>query len=126
MLMVNAATESNNEMDVSNKEPSAIGVVGAVTNLQLTRYDVDSMLMTKEIVDKWAAQLSTPEHPVTTHFIDVGIQKIKHPETLAFFNSIPTSFALKDEQVDKLVEVGWELLRTNPEFQHLLTVLDKQ
>ena len=108
--MVNAATETNEDMDLSNKEPSAFGVVGAVTNLQLSRYDTDSMILTREVVEKWATELSTPEQAVKTHFINVSIQKIKHPETLAFFNAIPTSFALKDEQVDKLIEAGRQLL----------------
>lgn len=126
VLMVNAATETNEDMDLSNKEPSAFGVVGAVTNLQLTRYDTDSMLLTREVVEKWATELSTPEQAVKTYFINVSIQKIKHPETLAFFNAIPTSFALKDEQVDKLIEAGRQLLREDPDFQQLLVDLKTQ
>ena len=124
VLMVNAATETNEDMDLSNKEPSAFGVVGAVTNLQLTRYDTDSMILTREIVEEWATELSTPEQAVKTHFINVSIQKIKHPETLAFFNAIPTSFALEDEQVDKLIEAGRQLLRDDPGFQQLLVDLN--
>lgn len=123
VLMVNAATETNEDMDLSNKEPSAIGVVGAVTNLQLTRFDTDSMLLTRRMVGEWANELSTPEQPVKAHFIDVSIQKIKHPETLEFFNSIPTSFSLNDEQVDKLIEAGGKLLRDDPGFQQLLVDL---
>ncbi len=126
VLMVNAATETNEDMDLSNKEPSAFGVVGAVTNLQLTRYDTDSMLLNREKVEKWAAALSTPEQAVKTHYIDVSIQKIKHPETLAFFNAIPTSFALEDEQIDKLIKAGRQLLRDDPEFQQLLLDLNDQ
>jgi NTE family protein len=126
IIMVNAATETNEAMDESNKEPSAIGVIGAVTNLQLTRFDNDSIRMTRARVEEWAATLSTPEQPVKTHFINVSIQKIKHPETLEFFNAIPTSFALKDEQVDKLIEAGRQLLREDPEFRKLLADLRSQ
>ena len=75
------------------------------------------------MVGKWAAALSTPEQEVKTHFINVSLQKIKHPETLKFFNAIPTSFALKDEQVDRLIEAGRQLLREDPEFQQLLVDL---
>ena len=126
IIMVDAATETNEGMDVSNKEPSAIGVVGAVTNLQLTRFDTDSIRLAKARVGKWAATLSTPEQEVKTHFINVSIQKIKHPDTLKFFNEIPTSFALKDEQVDKLIAAGRQLLRDDPEFQQLLVDLENQ
>ena len=126
VIMVDAATKSNEDMDISNKEPSAIGVVSAVTNLQLSRYDADSMLLTKTKVDDWATKLSTPEQAVKTHFINVSIQKIKHPELKEFFNNIPTSFALKDEQVDKLIEAGRRLLREDPEFQQLVNDLRSQ
>jgi len=45
---------------------------------------------------------------------------------LAFFDAIPTSFALDDEQVDKLIKAGRELLRNNVEFQQLLTDIENQ
>jgi hypothetical protein len=67
--MVNAATqpESALKMDTSNKEPSAAAAVGAVTNLQLRRYDDDSIVLVKAKLEEWARVLSTPEHPVKTH-----------------------------------------------------------
>ena len=68
-------------------------------------------------------ELSTPEQTVKTYFINVSIQKVKHPEAKAFFNAIPTSFALKDDQVDKLIEAGRQLLRDDPGFQQLLVDL---
>ena len=42
---------------------------------------------------------------------------------IAFFNRIPTSFSLSDEQVDKLIAVGHELLRGNPDYQRFLADL---
>ena len=38
-------------------------------------------------------------------------------------NRIPTSFSLTDEQVDKPIEAGRELLHANPEFRRLLADL---
>ena len=92
----------------------------------MTRFDTDSMHLTRVMVEKWATTLSTPEQEVKTHFINVSIKKIKHPETLEFFNAIPTSFALKDEQVDKLIEAGRQLLREEPEYKQLLIDLRNQ
>jgi len=126
VIMVDATTERTTDMDISNKEPSAVGVIGAVANLQLTRYDYDSRAMVKEKMDKWAAEISTPQRPVKTHFISISIQDVKDPKTLAYLNSIPTSFALNDEQVDRLIATGREQLRNNPEFQQLLTDLESQ
>jgi len=126
VIMVNAATESDPDMNLTNKEPSAGRVVGAVTNLQLKRYDDDSILLTKENLKSWEQAFSAPERPAKTHFISVSIQDVESKDVLDFLNSIPTSFALKDEQVDSLIESGRTLLRNNPEFQELLRELNSQ
>lgn len=124
VIAVNAATRLNDEMDLSNKEPSAVHVAGAVTKLQLGRYDTDSKLLVGELLDRWAKLMSTPGHKVETHLINVDIQDIKDTETLNYVNSIPTSFKLDEKQVDTLIESGRQLLRTNPEFQKLLESLN--
>ena len=126
VITVDATTERTSDMDISNKEPSAVGVIGAVTNLQLTRYDYDSIVLVRKKMEEWAAALSTPERPVHTHFISVSIQDVKNPTDLAYLNSIPTSFALKDEQVDRLITTGRQQLRNNPEYKRLLTELKSQ
>ncbi len=127
VIVVNATTtsEATLNMDTSNKEPSAAGVVSAVTNLQLRRYDEDSITLVAEKVENWAKMLSTPETQVQTHLIGVSIQDVPNPDLLAFLNGVPTSFKLSDEQVDKLIETGRTLLRNNPEFQKLVKELNE-
>jgi NTE family protein len=124
VIMVNAATASDAEMDESNKNPSASRVVSAVTSLQLRRYDEDSILLIKENLRSMAQVLSTPEQPVSTHFIDVSIQNEEKPDILEFLNNIPTSFSLSDAQVDQLIESGRVILRNNPEFRNLVKDLN--
>jgi len=124
VIMVNAATASDAEMDVSNKNPPASRVVNAVTSLQLRRYDEDSILLIKENLRSMAQVLSTPEKPVSTHFIDVSIQHEEKPDILEFLNNVPTSFSLSDDQVDQLIESGRTILRNNPEFKNLVRDLN--
>jgi NTE family protein len=64
--------------------------------------------------------LSTPDNPVTAYNVRVELMDILHPDDRSFFNQIPTSFSLSDEQVDRLIEAGRELLRNNPDYQRLL------
>lgn len=126
VIMVNAATQSESalKMDTSNKEPSAAAAVSAVTNLQLRRYDDDSIMLVKAKLEEWARVLSTPEHPVKAHLMGVSIQDVPNPDILAFLNGVPTSFKLNDEQVDKLIEAGRTLLRNNPTFIELVKDLN--
>ena len=126
VIAVDAATQLETEMDESNKNPSSVKVASAVTKLQLTRYDADSMLLIRQLLEKWSAKLSTPEQPVATYLVSVDIKAVEDPAALEYLNSIPTSFSLDDEQVDKLIAAGRQLLRSDPEYQALLSALGGQ
>ena len=80
--------------------------------------------MVKDNLRSMAEELSTPEQPVNTHFIDVSIQDVEKPDILDFLNKIPTSFSLSDDQVDQLIESGRVILRNNPEFINLVKDLN--
>ncbi len=124
VIMVNAATASDAGMDSSIKNPSAARTVSAVTSLQLRRFDEDSVLMIRDDLRSMAEELSTPEQPVNTHFINVSIQDVEKPDILEFLNKIPTSFSLSDDQVDQLIESGRVILRNNPAFINLVKDLN--
>lgn len=126
VIAVNAATRPENEMDLSNRNPSSVKVAGAVTKIQLTRFDDDSMRLIRELLDEWSTKFSTPDQPVETYLVSVDIQDTRDPDTLGYLNSIPTSFKLDDEQVDTLIAAGRQLLKSDPEFQRLLGDLANQ
>jgi len=120
IIPVNASTDPEPEMDESNKQPSLQETMNAVSDVQLHRYNTATLQLIQQSVTRWARELSTPDRPVSPHFIQVGFRDIKQPEMLQYFNRIPTSFSLSDEQVDKLIAAGRELLRNNSDFQGLL------
>ncbi len=124
LISVNAATDPSPAMDQSNKNPGLKASVGAVTDVQLRRYNVATLQLMRESVVRWADALSTPERHVSPHFIQLGFRDVPNPELRLFFNRVPTSFDLTDEQVDKLIKAGRELLRRNPEFQRLVAALN--
>ncbi len=107
-------------MDRSNRSPSIKETIGAVSSIQLRRYNADTLQLLDDKLKDWAHELSTPDRPVDVYFIKLSFSEIGQPETLRFFNLIPTSFDLSDEQVDKLISAGRKLLRNNPDFQRFL------
>lgn len=123
IISVNASTDPEPEMDASNKQPSLEEAIGAVTDVQLHRYNAATLELMDTSVKRWARELSTPARPVTPYFIQVGFRDIRQPEQLRFFNQVPTSFSLTDEQVDKLIAAGRELLRSNPDYQRFVAGL---
>jgi NTE family protein len=123
ILSVNASTDPEPEMDASNEQPSLDETVNAVTDVQLHRYNAATEELIRQSVTRWARELSTPGRPVAPHYIQVGFRDLEQPEARHFFNQIPTSFELTDEQVDRLIAAGRELLRNNPDYRRLVSEL---
>jgi len=123
IIAVNASTDPAPEMDASNKQPSLSETINSLTDIQLHRYNAATLKLMKQAMIRWAKELSTPVKPVTPYFIQISFRDIQQPETRSFLNKIPTSFSLSDEQVDRLIAAGRELLRNNTDFQQLLAGL---
>ena len=123
MISVNASTDPEPEMSMSNRQPSMGETIGAISSVQLHRYNDVTLELFQNSMERWSEELSTPDRPVTPYFVQLGFGDIEQPEARRFFNQIPTSFKLSEEQVDRLIEAGHELLRNNPDYQRLLVDL---
>ena len=123
VISVNASTDPESAMDMSNEQPSIAETISAMSNVQLHRYNDATLDVMQDILKDWTEALSTPERQVTPYFVQIGFSDIEQSEVRRFFNQIPTSFSLTEEQVDKLIEAGHELLRNNPDYQRLLADL---
>jgi len=123
IISVNASTDPEPEMDTSNIQPTLSETINAMSDVQLHRYNVATMELMDKSLQRWARDLAVPGSPVTPYFIRVGFRDIEHREQRQFFNQVPTSFSLTDEQVDKLIVAGRAILRGNPDFQRLVAGL---
>ena len=123
MISIDASTDSEPLMDLTNKQPSTAETIGAMSDVQLHRYNVATLELMQEEMAHWSEVLSTLDKPVNTYFTHVGFSDLEQPEELKYFNSIPTSFKLSEEQIDRLIEAGRKLLRNNPDYQRFLAGL---
>lgn len=124
LISVNASTKPNTEIDASTKQPSMATSIGLQSDVQLHRYNVATLKLAKNELETWAAELSTPDNPVTPYFIRVTFDNIEQPDLNLFLNKVPTSFSLSDEQVDRLIESARDLLRKEPNYQALIAQLN--
>lgn len=122
-ISVNAAADTPLGIGASARAPSIEDTLNAVTNIQLHRYNVATLEQMQQSVENWAKQLSTPERAVAPYFIRLSFESVPDGPLRRFLNEIPTSFALSDEQVDRLIATGRTLLRENPDFQRLVRSL---
>ena len=123
VIVVNAETRAENPMDSSIKSPSNSQVVGAVSKAQIGRYNLESLVLLEDALDRWAAELSTTDHKVTPYFIKLDFESIADERTRLIFNNMATSFSLPDEEVDDLIEAGHQLLRHSPDYQRLVALI---
>ena len=123
-ISVNAAASTRLGIDASLLQPTIEQTLNAVTNIQLYRYNTDTLQDMQQGLARWAQQLSTPQQPVQSFFVRLSFDDVPDVPLRRFLNEIPTSLALSDEQVDQLITAGRALLRTNAEFQRLVTSLD--
>ena len=123
VISVNAAADTRQGIDATVQQPTIEQTLNAVTNIQLYRYNTDTLQDMQQSLVRWAAELSTPQQPVEPFFVRLSFQDVPDLPLRRFLNEIPTSLALSGEQVDRLIAVGRELLRHNPEFQRLLASL---
>jgi NTE family protein len=120
VILVNAATHRERTMDRENEQPSLQETISAASSLQMIRYSEATLSLMENSLKQWAEELSTPEQPVTSHFIHVRFEDAKDPLALKVFNALPTSFNLPGNQINDLIKGGRTLLRNNPDFQELL------
>lgn len=123
VIAVNASTEAQSVMDRSNKQPSMMDTINAMSDIQLHRYNTATLEAMQQQLVQWEKALSTPERPISAQFVQVDLRDIQDPALRDFINRVPTSFSLTGEQVDKMIAAGRQLLRDNPEFRELLATV---
>jgi NTE family protein len=123
VISVNASADAPLGIGATSEAPGIEKTLDAVTNIQLHRYNVATLQQTQQALERWARELSTPERPVTQYFIRLSFQEVPDGPLRRFLNEVPTSLALDDVQIDRLIATGRELLRNNADFQRLLASL---
>ena len=124
IISVNAATEPEPRMDLSKRQPSLEETVNAASDVQLRRYDAATLELIDQSIKRWASAFSTTDHPVDAYFIQLAFKDLPDAARRRYFNAVPTSFRLSDEQVDRLIAAGHQMLKENADFQRFLAGLE--
>ena len=126
MISVNASTSPQYDIELTNENPSVENTINLVTDIQLHRTNVATLELLSNSIRRWSSDLSTPERTVEPYFVEIDFNRIPQPERRQYFNQVPTSFSLSEQQVDDLIAVARELLLGNTEFQRFIQDLGKQ
>ncbi|WP_339877592.1 patatin-like phospholipase family protein [Pseudidiomarina gelatinasegens] len=120
IISVNASTKPRYNIEHTNKIADIEPIISAVTDTQLHRYNSATISLIRRSMERWSEELSTYWEPIDPFFIEISFDGIQQEQRRVFFNQIPTSLSLSEEQADELTRAGVELLQHNAEFQRLL------
>ena len=71
-------------------------------------------------------ELSLKCRDIDTYFIYLDFDLVNDKQERKYLKSIPTSFALEEEQVDHLIDISNTLLRNSKEYQRLIKDLGRR
>jgi NTE family protein len=140
-IVVNARSAHARDWQKEESPPGSIKQLSQSTGVPIERYSFETVELIKDraAVADWRRRLFIAEAQlagmskeqaetrfpkIDVHVMDVNFENLADPEERTFFMSLPTSFVLKDEEVDRLREVGGQLLRESPTYQDLLGKLN--
>ena len=112
VISVDASTNPDWNIDIKKSTPSAQSTLGAITDIQIHRYnDLVKSLVVKEL-NEWRNASSKRE----AYFIDINLNTAHESD---YMNNIPTDFTLKPQQVEKLIQHGYDEIRSDPQLSEL-------
>lgn len=120
VISVNAAIQKQFNMNHSNRRPSVSETLLATSELQLQRYNATTLNLIKANLDQWTKELSDENRSIESWFIELDFNDVKSERERESLNAIPTTLALRDEDIDHLIRVGQQLLTNDESFQDLL------
>jgi NTE family protein len=105
--------------------PSLGALISAITGSQINRFTFETIELMDETIQRWARELpvGADGEPTQAHVVELAFDLLESPADRAYFNALPTSFDLDDEQVDRVIAAARELMRRSPEYQGLLRAL---
>jgi NTE family protein len=135
-FVVNAETETDTKWDRSEVIPPFGAMISSYSSIAIERYNQETIALLKENVKSWADEIQTQRcqggtlstapgscGDIQFYVIQVQFDALKDGKERVYFKSLPTSFKLAPEQVDKLRDVAHRLLVQSEEFQRLLNDL---
>lgn len=120
IILVNAEVKAKKPIDTTYQTPSMAETAGALTDGLISLYSVDTRALAQAQMQKFQEEAHAAGLDVNFYFIQVDFSALDSPSLLKYFNSLPTSLELSDEEVDNLIKAGRTLLRNSPQFQQFM------
>ena len=137
LIVVNSRASPRTNWDKSESPPGIASQLMKSSDVPMSRYTAESIDLMKDFVYRWEtqrelkimesrlageseAQAKARVPRIDIFAIDIGFEQLADAKERNYFMSLPTSFVLKSEEVDRLRAIAGTLLRQSEEYQRLL------
>lgn len=119
-ISIDASVNSDTSLGRSTKEPGIVDTLKYMSDIQIHRYnDITKNLMMDTLSQRSEYALAG-DAPVSNYFVDINLNNIQDSERHYYLNNIPTDLNLTNEQVDALINEGYQQTLHNTEFLRFL------
>jgi NTE family protein len=132
-VVVNAETAIDDKWDRWPKVPPFSAMLDSYSSIAIERYNVETIALLSESFSRWADEIRKGRcgsGPISTepgscgdiefYLVQVRFDALEDEAERSYLKHLPTSFALKPEQVDHLRDAARRILNESKEFQRLL------
>jgi NTE family protein len=133
VIVVNAEKKVSEDRYLSGKVPSLGATMDSFSTVMIERYNYDTIMLLRDSFGRWTEKIRRNRcgnGPVSTepgscgdiqfYLVEVKFDALKDASERAYLNSLPTSFHLSSEEVDRLRDAARRILVEADEFQRLL------
>jgi NTE family protein len=117
VILVNAEVNPDRLIEQTFSAPSVATTMAAVSSAQFSNYNMETMDRFRHLLNEVEQVAEQNKLSSRIYFTQVSFEHAKVKEINRLLNSLPTTLALEDIDVDRLIVAGRLLLRTQPEFQ---------
>lgn len=120
VVLVNAEVKPERTIDQSASKPSVMQTVDAFSNAQIALYNRETRIQMEEEIKKTEEELRAKGYDIHFYLAEVSFESVQSQSLKSYFNNLPTSLELSDEDVDTLIKAGRDLLRRDKQYQTFL------
>jgi NTE family protein len=132
-VVVNAETETDDKWDRFAKIPTFGAMLDSFSSIGIWRYNVETVALLRESFSRWADEIRKGRcgsgkmsmepgacGDIEFYLVQVSFDGLEDDAERSYFKRLPTSFALKPEEVDKLKDAAHRILTSSREFKRLM------
>jgi NTE family protein len=127
VIISNAQSYKPYEWSTEGREPGIVSTTIASFDAALNLLNTNTVAEARRSFQDWERMVNNRRAPreakVRVHFVSLTLEDIEDAEEREWFNAIPTSLSLEEEEIDALKALPRQLLAKSSDFERFRLTL---